>query len=331
MALPRLRELRVSTLGLLVGAALFAGASVAAAQSAWPERSLRLIVPFPPGGTVDAVSRIIAPKLSERLGKPVVIENRSGAGGMVGTAEVARAAPDGYTLGLVFDSHAVNHHLYRSISFDTFKAFRPVSLLTTTPMTLVASTKSGISSVPELVARLKAAPGTVTSGHVGAGSSNQLAALAFAKAAGVTFQEVPYRGAGPLAADLLAGHVDTAFSALPVVAAHVRAGKLTGLAVASERRMSQLPDTPTVSESYPGVVIMSWIGMVAPAGVPEPIARRLQDEVGTVLGDPAVRAALTERGFSVVASSPGDFGKWIQAESERLGALIHQYKITVEN
>ncbi|MES2939521.1 MAG: tripartite tricarboxylate transporter substrate binding protein [Pseudomonadota bacterium] len=293
-----------------------------AQQRPWPERPVRLVIPFPPGGTLDTVARILSPRLTERLGQPVVVESKPGAGGLVGTADVARAVPDGYTVLMVFDTHAVNHHLYRNIAFDTFKAFAPISLLTTTPMTLVASNKLGVKSVAELVARAKAQPRAVSMGHAGPGSSNQLSALKFSQAAGVVFIEAAYKGAGPLLTDVMGGHVDVAFIALPVVIGAIKSGHITGLGVASAARMPQMPQLPALAESFAGFDSMSWIGMVAPAGVPRPVLDRLHQEVVAVLQEPSVRAQLGERGFSVEGSTPAALAAWIQGESDRLGALI---------
>ncbi|MBA2672167.1 tripartite tricarboxylate transporter substrate binding protein [Ramlibacter sp.] len=298
------------------------------AQGVWPARPVRLVIPFPPGGTLDTVARIVAPRLSERLGQPMVVESKPGAGGLVGTAEVARAQPDGYTVLMVFDTHAVNHHLYRNIAFDTFKAFAPISLLTTTPMTLVASAKLGVRSVADLVAKAKAAPRAVSMGHTGVGSSNQLSALKFGQAAGAAFTEVAYKGAGPLLADLMGGHVDAAFIALPVVLGAIQSGHVAGLGVASAARMPQAPQLPALAETFAGFESTSWIGMVAPAGVPKPVLDRLHQDVVAVLQDAGVHAQLAERGFSVEGSTPAQLAAWIRRESDRLGALIRQNNIS---
>lgn len=301
------------------------------AQRQWPERPVRLVVPFPPGGTLDTVARIISPRLSERLGQPVVVESKAGAGGLVGTTEVARAAPDGYTVLMVFDTHAVNHHLYRNIGFDTFKAFAPISLLTTTPMTLVASNKLGVKSVAELVARAKANPRAVSMGNAGIGSSNHLSSLKFGQAAGVAFNDIAYKGAGPLLADVLGGHVDAAFIALPVVIGAIRSGHITGLGVASAARMPQVPQLPALAESFLNFESTSWIGMVAPAGVPRPVLDRLHAEITAVLQEPVVRTQLGERGFSVEGSTPAALAAWMQGESDRLGPLIAKNKLSPVN
>jgi tripartite-type tricarboxylate transporter receptor subunit TctC len=300
------------------------------AQRQWPERPVRLVIPFPPGGTLDTVARIVAPRLSDRLGQPVVVDSKAGAGGLVGTAEAARAPADGYTVLMVFDTHAVNHHLYRSIPFDTFKAFAPISLLTTTPMTLVASNKLGVKSVADLVAKAKASPHAVSMGHAGAGSSNQLSALKFSQAAGIAFTEVPYKGAGPLLTDVLGGHVDAAFIALPVVMGAIKAGLITGLGVASASRVAQIPQLPALAETFARFESMSWIGLVAPAGVPKAVMDRMHADIVAVLHEPAVRTQLTERGFAVEGSTPEALASWIQGESDRLGALIRKHNILSE-
>jgi tripartite-type tricarboxylate transporter receptor subunit TctC len=315
---------RLSRRGLVLAAAcLLSGAALA---QDYPSRPVKLIVPFPPGGSVDTVARIIAPRLGEKLGQSIVIENRGGAGGMVGTAEAARAAPDGYTILMVFDTHATNHHLNRNISFDTFTALRPVTLMATAPMILSASTKSGIRSLDELIARAKAQPGTISYAHPGPGSSNQLAALQLQDLAGIRLNEIAYRGAGPMVSDLVGGHVDIAFTTISSAIGQIRTGNMTGVALGSRERLALLA-APTVGERFPGFTANAWIGMLTPAGVPDAIVERLHKATTETLEEPAVRQRLEEQGFVIEASTPAAFGAFIRQESERWGAVIQKHGI----
>lgn len=319
-------------LGTLSAALLLAAAAhPAGAQSAYPTRPIKLTVPFPPGGNVDIVARVISQRLSENLGQPIVIENRAGAGGMIGSGEVAKSEPDGHTLLMVFDTHAVNHHLLRSISFDTFKAFKPITLMASSPMVLVTSNKLGAASVGALVAQAKAKDDAISFGHVGPGSSNQLVSLQFQQAAGIKLNGIAYRGGGPLVTDILGGHVDTAFASLPLVVNQVQGKQMTGLAIASKKRVAQLPDVPTVAEAYPGFEASSWVGMLVPAGVPQLIADRLHAEVTAILREPAITARLQEQGYVVEATTSDAFAAFIRQESDRWGPVIKANNLAGSN
>jgi tripartite-type tricarboxylate transporter receptor subunit TctC len=309
-------------------AVLLLAPCLAAAQG-YPSKAVRIIVPFPPGGTTDLIARIIHPKFAEFLGQQVLIENRSGAGGSIGAAEVARAAPDGYTLLMVFDTHAINHHLYKTAP-DPFKTLEHISLMVTSPSSLVAVLNFPPNNLRELVARAKAEPGKVTYATPGSGSSNHLAALLLEQHAGITMTQVAYRGGGPMIQALLGQHVNISFLSTPLILPHIKAGKVKALAVGGKSRMAQLPDVPTLSETYPGFEQISWFGILAPAGTPKDVLARVHRDVVRTLQVPEVHQRLTEQGFDVMASSPEAFLSFVRAESDKLGKLIRDNNILVD-
>src|SRR5215467_8992304 len=290
----------------------------------------RVIVPWPAGGTVDGVARVLAPKLAEGLARPVVVENRAGAGGSIGEAEAAKAAPDGSTLLFVFDTHAVNHLLYKDLGYDPFKSFEHVSLLVTSPQALVAANNFAPSSVSELVAYAKANPGKVTYATVGAGSSNHLNALLLSGRTGIEMTHVPYKGGAPMMIDLVGGQVNVMFVSAPQAIPQVKAGRIKALAIGASKRIEQLPDTPTVAETLPGFAAQSWVGLLVPAGVPKDLVARYNSEVRKALAEPEVRGKLAAQGFDVVGSSPEDFLAFARAESEKWAKVIRDYNIRVE-
>jgi tripartite-type tricarboxylate transporter receptor subunit TctC len=310
----------IAALLLLVSAGAFAQAG----------KPVRAIVPWPAGGTVDGVARVLAPKLSEGLGRPVVVENRAGAGGSIGEAEAAKAAPDGSTVLFVFDTHAVNHLLYKELGYDPFKSFEHVSLLVTSPQALVAANNFAPSSVAELVAYARANPGKVTYATVGAGSSNHLNALLLSGRTGIEMTHVPYKGGAPMMIDLVGGQVNVMFVSAPQAIPQVKAGRIKALAIGSARRLEQLPDTPTVAETLPGFAAQSWVGMLVPAGVPKELSARYAAEARKALAEPEVRGKLAAQGFEVVGSSPEDFLAFARAESEKWAKVIRDYNIRVE-
>jgi tripartite-type tricarboxylate transporter receptor subunit TctC len=259
-----------------------------------------------------------------------VVENRAGAGGSIGEAEAAKAAPDGGTVLFVFDTHAVNHLLYKGLGYDPFKSFEHVSLLVTSPQTLVGANNFAPSSVAELVAYAKANPGKVTYATVGAGSSNHLNALLLSGRTGIEMTHVPYKGGAPMMIDLVGGQVNVMFVSAPQAIPQVKAGRIKALAIGSSRRIEQLPDTPTVAETLPGFAAQSWVGMLVPAGVPKEIVARYGAEARKALAEPEVRGKLAAQGFEVVGSSPEDFLVFARAESEKWAKVIRDYNIRVE-
>ncbi|MBU6271568.1 MAG: tripartite tricarboxylate transporter substrate binding protein [Betaproteobacteria bacterium] len=300
------------------------------AQKAWPDRPIRLVVPFPPGGSVDLVARAIAPRLSQELGQPVVVENKGGASGTIGSAEVARARPDGYTLLMVFDSHATNGHLYKGLKYDTFESFEYVSQLVSAPMLVMAANRVAAKDLPAFIAYAKANPGKVTYGSSGVGTSNHLYPLLLSERAQIDTVHVPYKGGGPMLTDVLGGQIDFVIATLPAVVQHVKSGAAKALAIAAPARVPQLPEVPTVAETLPGFEAQSWIGLLAPAGTPREIIEQLHRVVKRTLDAPEVGGRLAVDGFTLLASSPAEFRQRVQAESARMGRLIRDKGVRVE-
>ena len=315
-----IRHLASSALVLFVG--------TAGAQG-YPSKPIRILVPFPPGGSSDLVARSYAPTLSDLLGQQVIVDYKGGAGGSIGAAEVARAAPDGYTLLQVWDTHAVNHHVYK-VQYDFAQSFAPISLLVQSPGILVAHPGFPPSTIPELVAYAKANPEKVTYGSAGAGSSNHLSGLQFSQMTGVKMTHVPYKGGGPLINDLLGGHVNLVFGTLPLYEQHVRSGKMKVIATLAKTRIPQFPDVPAAAETVPGFEAKTWFGLLAPGGTPREVVARLHQEVVKALNDPKVKETLTTRGFDVTASTPEAFAAFLKQESQTSATLVRDAGIKPE-
>ena len=300
-----------------------------ALAQAYPSKPVKLIVPFPAGGTTDLIARLIQAKFQENLGQTLIIENKGGAGGSIGAAEAAKASPDGYTLLMVFDTHAVNHHLYK-MAPDPFKALEHICLMVTSPSSLVVVTSFAPNNMRDLVAHAKANPETVTYATAGPASSNHLAALLFERYAGVKMTHVAYRGGGPMIQALLGQQVNISFLSTPLILPHIKSGKVKPIAVGGKNRIPQLPDVPTLSETFPGFEQISWFGILAPAGTPKDVIARVHRDTVRTLQAPEVRAKLIEQGFDVVGSTPEEFLRYVQAESDKLGKLIQESKIVVD-
>ncbi len=309
-------------------AALAAVPCLALAQG-YPSKPVRLINPFPPGGTIDLIARMVQPKFQEFLGQSVIIENRPGAGGSVGAAEVSRSVPDGYTLLMVFDTHAVNHHIYK-VAQDPFKTLEHIMLMVTSPSSMVAVSSFAPSNLRDVVAHAKAEQGRVTYATAGAASSNHLGALLLEQHAGIKMTHVHYKGGGPMIQALLGQQVHISFFSLPLMVPHIKSGKMKGLAVGSRNRVPQVPDVPTLSETLPGFEQYSWFGILGPAGLPREIVAKVHRETVRTLQAPEVNQKLTEQGFEIVASSPEEFVKFVQGESDKLGKLIRDNRIVAE-
>ncbi len=293
-----------------------------------PSRMLTLIVPFAAGGTVDKVARMVQEPLRERLGQQVLVDNRAGAGGTIGMAQLAKSAPDGYTVAMVFDSYATEQHIHRKLPYETLRDFAGVSYAVRSPMVLVVPAASPYKTLPDYVATARQRD--VTYASVGAGSSNHLAAELFHETAGSRGLHVPYKGGGPAIADLLGGHVDSMVASLPLVLPHVQAGKLRALAVTAPARSAALPEVPAVAETHKGFEIYSWVGMVAPAKTPGPVLDKLSAAMAATLRDPALARRMADNGFEVVAGDRAAMDQLVQRESQRWGQLIAKRKISVE-
>ncbi len=322
-----MKQVRAATAAVFT-AILAASAGQAMAQ-AWPAKPVRVIVPFPAGGTTDQVARIVQARFSESLGQQVVIDNKGGAGGSIGAAEAARSAPDGYTLLMVFDTHAINHHLYKQAP-DIFKTLEHITLMTTSPSLLVGSATFAPGTLRDVIAAAKAAPDSVTYASVGAGSSNHLGALLLEQFGGVKMVHVPYKGGGPLVQAMLGNQVNISFISTPLILPHVKGGKAKAIAVGGRQRMPQLADVPTLAETYPGFELISWFGLLAPVGVPRDVFARIHRDMLRTLNAPDVRQRLVEGGFDVVGSSPEEFLKFVQGESDKLGKVIRDNGIRVD-
>ena len=326
--LSRARLLRAIPRSLAGAALLLAGLSAYAGT--WPEKPVRLVVSYPPGGTVDAVARIIAPKLSAKLGQPVVIDNRGGAGGAIGGDLVAKSAPDGYTVMLDASNHAQNPAL-RKMPFDTLRDLAPVSLLVKVPNVLVVNPSAPMKSVADLIAQAKAKPGGINYASSGNGSAQHLAGELFASMAGVQITHVAYKGGGPALTDVMSGHVPVFFASLASSLPFIQGGKLRALAVTGKTPSPALPQLPTVAEAgLPGYEVYEWNAVFVPAGTPAPVVERLSKEFAATLKDPEVRTRLEALGAEVIGSSPAELDSFRRAEIVKWTRLAKDNKIQVD-
>ncbi len=297
---------------------------------AYPGKPVRIIVPNATSGLADICARLVAAKLAEAFGQQFLVENRPGAGGTLGTAAAVKAAPDGYTLLAVFDSHATNPHLFRNLPYDTLADLAPISLLVRGPLVLVVHPGLGPDTVPELVKLAKSRPGAINFATVGPGSPARLLMELLKIEAGIDVTMVPYKGAGLALGDLVAGQVDAMFATVPSVSWHMKAGRLRALAVTSARRSAVLPGVAAMTETYPDFVSEAWVGLLAQAKTPRDIVARLNAEVARVLGLPEMKRRFAELGLETAPGSPADLDRWIRAEMERWGRVIRERKITLE-
>ena len=312
----------------LAGAIALSGggawAQPATASAGWPTKPIRMIVTFPPGGSADATVRIVAPKLGERLGQQVVIDNRPGAGGNIGLAALAKSDPDGYTIGVgAAGGLAANVSLYPKMPFDAQKDFVPISLLAHIPFVLVAAPTSPIKSVGDLMTQAKAEPGKLSVGHGGNGTAMHLSVQLMKQTAGIDLAEIAYRGSGPVALDVIGGQVPLGMLDLASVLQQVKAGKVRALAVTSDQRLAALPDVPTLAEAgIKGYESTGWFGVVAPAATPPAVVARLQSELRTVLGDPEVIAGARAAGVELSATTPAEFDRFIASETVKWADVV---------
>ncbi|MCA3106320.1 MAG: tripartite tricarboxylate transporter substrate binding protein [Rhodocyclaceae bacterium] len=297
-----------------VAALLLALPATVLAQ-AWPSKPIRVVVPFPAGGGIDTVARIVVPKMSEALGQPMVIDNRSGAGGTVGTEVVARATPDGHVLLATFASHSMNATLYRDLSYDTEKAFAPISLIATVPNILVVHPSLPAKTVGDLISLARKRPGDINYASVGNGTPAHLSAELFNMMAGVRMTHIPYKGAAASIIGMITGETQLTFTTVLIALPHVKAGKLRPLAVASTTRTPLLPEVPTVDQSgLKGYESIAWYGLLAPAGTPGPVVDRLHAELVKSVQAPEVRDNLLRQGTEIIASTPARFAQVIRED-----------------
>ena len=309
--------------GALIALATLSAPGIAAAQ-AWPSRPIRIVVPYSPGGTTDLLARVIGQHLGEKWGQTVVVENKPGVNGMLGSDLVAKAPPDGYTIGIASPgSHAANASLYKNVTYDTIKDFTPITLAVSAPLILVANPGLGVNNVKELLALAKGKPGGISYASGGSGSSQHLAMEQFKSITGLDMVHVPYKGSAASYTDLLGGRVTLEFDALPSALPHVKSGKLKVLATASSTRLPMLPDVPTVAESgVPGYESSAWYGFVGPARLPPDVLRKLNAEIVAGLNTPKVRETLANAGVIIVGGSPAQFSTFIAAEVDKAARII---------
>jgi tripartite-type tricarboxylate transporter receptor subunit TctC len=297
----------------------------------FPTRPIRLLVGFPAGGTVDGVARIIAPALANALGQSIVVENRAGATGSIAATEVANSPADGYTIGLVFDSHAVNHHLYRKLRYDPFKSFTYISRLVTAPQILVASNNIPASTPEELIKYAKANPGKLNYASTGAGSSNHLNALLFIKQAGIEATHVPYKGGAPAIVDMSGGQSEMfMIVSAPSTMPHVLTGRIKAIGVGSPGPLSHLPGLRPIADTLPGYTASSWVGIIAPAGLPNNINARLQKDIRKVLESKDVTDRMTKAGYEIVGSSSEEFIAFMKEQSDLFGKVVRDNKLQLD-
>jgi tripartite-type tricarboxylate transporter receptor subunit TctC len=317
-------------IGAFLAAALVLTSSAGRAQT-YPSRQITLIVPFAVGGSNDIVGRAIGKKLAEAWGQPVVVDNRSGAGGMIGAAAVAAAPPDGYTLLLVSPTFTINPAVKKNMPFDTIKDFTPVAFIARSPLLLAASNKLPVSSARELLDLARSRPGQITYASSGPGSINQISAELIGLSAGARFMHVPYKGGAPALNDLLGGHVDIYVSSLPQVLQLARSGQAKALAVTSARRTALLPDVPTLAESgISGIDLWSWWGIVGPAGMPANVVNALNSEIGKMLTSPDLSTLLSNEGAEAETMTPQQFGELMRLETERWIRVAHEANISID-
>ena len=315
----------------LLGSALIALAAIPASaqpatQAAWPNKPIRYIVPFAPGGTTDILARVVGEKLSLALGQQIIVDNKAGQGGSLGAAELARAAPDGYTIGGgTISSHGINAALYDKLSYDPVTSFAPITLYATQPNVLLVHPSVPAKNVKEFIELLKADPEKYSFGSAGTGTSQHISGEMFKTMAGVKMQHIPYRGSGQMLPELLGGTllvaVDNVATALP----HVKAGKLRALAVTTAKRSAVVPDVPTLAESgLPGYELSSWQAVFAPAGTPKPIIDRLYAEISKILQMPDVQKRLSELGLDLSGMPPQELAALVKADMPRLGKIVKE-------
>jgi tripartite-type tricarboxylate transporter receptor subunit TctC len=313
----------------VVALAFTFASGIAEAQN-YPSKPIRLIVPFPPGGSNDIVGRMIAAQLGERLGLSVVVDNRGGAGGTIGTDMAAKAAPDGYTLLLISVAHAFNPAMYKKLPYDPEKSFAPIGLVAAGPVALMVHPSVPATTVKELIAFAKTKPGELNYATAGVGSFQHLASELFKLQTGVNIVHIPYKGGGPAMMDTIAGQAQINMASLIQVIPHAKSGKLRLLATSGSKRSSLFPDVPTVAETVPGYDATNWWGLVAPAGTPAAVVSKLHSELEALLKSAETKKRLESEGADVVRMDPAEFGRFLSAEMVKWTKVVREAGITAE-
>ena len=322
---------RIVLIAAFLGAAIPAAQFAAAQSETYPARPVRLVVAFPPGGSVDVVARLVAPRLSESLSQPVVIDNRSGASGNIGTELAARAKPDGYTLLIHTIPFVANAHLYSPLPYDPLADFAPVALLSSSPSVLVVHPLVPARSVGELLQLAKSKPGALNYSAAGAGTNPHIAGELFNMLGGVDIVAIQYKGGGPALVAALGGEIGISFPNISEAVPHVSAGRLRALGVTGAKRSAALPEVPTIAESgVRGYEFVTWHGMLAPRGTPSEIVALLNEKLRAILRSPELSARLAQMGLDVIASTPEEFSAHLKKEIEKWGRLIRERRMRVE-
>jgi tripartite-type tricarboxylate transporter receptor subunit TctC len=314
------------------GVALCALVPLAAIAQAWPTKPVHSIVPFPPGGSVDPLARVLGARLADSLGQQFIVENKPGASGSIGTAFVAKSAPDGYTYVFVFDTHAVNQSLIPNLPYDTLNDLAPVMLVGTAPMAIVTNPAKPYKTFGDLVRAAKAKPEALSVGSVGNGSLGHLAMIVVQQMGGFKVTHVPYKGGGPMMTDVMGSQIDLGIASVAALSANVKGGKLRALAVTGEKRSPVMPEVPTLAEQgLPGFSAYAWWGILAPAGTPKPVLDKFHAELVKVLGQPDLRKQLTETlGMDLAVSSPEALQKFVAGEMDRWGKVVKANNIRAD-
>lgn len=319
---------RAAAILAVAAVAVAAAPRAALAQGAWPEKPIHFIVPYPPGGGTDVIARIVQERFQRELGQTIIIDNRGGAAGSLGTDVVAKAAPDGYSVLFTLSSHTINPFIYPKLPFDTVKDFEPVGMVASLPQILVANLQFPPNNVAELTALAKAKPGALAYASVGNGSPGQLAGEMYKLRTGTQLTHVPYRGGGPAMNDLMGGQVPLLWVSIPAAAQFVKTGKVKALAVSTVKRSASFPDVPTMQEAgVPDFNVDSWYAMFVPAKTPRAIVDKLNKALNTILRDPDIRDKLLQQGAEAVGGTPESLGKVVDGELVRWAKLVKDANI----
>ena len=304
--------------------------ALTATAQTYPSKPIRMMVPAAPGGVTDIAARAIAPQMTELLGQPIIVDNRSGAGGVPGTDIVAKASADGYTLLAVFDSFISNPFVFGNAPYDTLRDFAPISLLIRGPQLLVVHPKLGIKSFNDLLAAAKVRRAPFNVATAGAATSSRLSVELFKSTTQLDAMLIHYKGGGPALTDLVGGHVDAMIASAGLVLSQVKSGRLTVLAVTSRERSALVPGVPALSEFVPRFEALSWVGVLAPAGTPRPVVARLNEVLRQAVAQQDARERFAQQGYEIVGSTPEQFGAWLKSESDKWGKIIRERGITAE-